>query len=135
MAQTATCGLSHVALSVPNIQATRDFFEALGFHELPELECHMPNHSLMLTDGTAVITLWQIQGKAEQFDRRHNIGLHHISVRVRSMDDLYALYNKALMVKGVHDEFAPAPLAGTNLVRAMLYEPCGIRVELTYHKE
>jgi lactoylglutathione lyase len=134
MEKSPTLGLSHVSLSVNNVNASREFFEALGFHELPEMECSMPSHSLVLTDGMAIITLGQIQGKATPFDRRHNIGLHHISIRVRTMDDLAGLYKKSLKVPGVKDEFAPAPLEGTDMVRATVYEPSGIRVELTYHK-
>ena len=83
-----TLGISQLALSVSNLKGSLEFFDALGFHRMSEMEGRIPDHSIILTDGSAIITLCQTQGQAHPFDRRHNVGLNHVAIRVASMEQL-----------------------------------------------
>jgi catechol 2,3-dioxygenase-like lactoylglutathione lyase family enzyme len=125
-----TAGISHVGLSVKDLDASFDFFEALGFNKIGEVESYP---ALFLSDGAVMITPWQTDEGATPFDRRKNVGLHHLAIKVPSMEALQAAYKKVLTVEGVESEFNPTALKGTPLYHAIVYEPSGNRIELTYH--
>jgi hypothetical protein len=80
-----------------------------------------------------MITLWQTDEGATPFDCRKNVGLHHLEINVPSMEALQTAYQTVLKVEGVESEFTPTELKGTPLYHAIVYEPLGNRVELTYH--
>lgn len=130
-----TLGISQLSLSVGNLAGTLEFFDTLGFHRLSEMEGRTPDHAMILTDGSAVVSLWQIPGDARPFDRRHNVGLNHVSIRVATMEQLQSLYEEVQRVGGVTVEHPPRDLEGTNFVRAVVHEPSGIPVELTFVRE
>jgi catechol 2,3-dioxygenase-like lactoylglutathione lyase family enzyme len=125
-----TAGISHVGLSVKDLDASFAFFAALGFNKIGEVESYP---ALFLSDGSAMITLWQTDEGATPFDRRKNVGLHHLAIKVPSMEALQVAYETVLKVEGVESEFTPTELKGTPLHHAMVYEPSGNRIELTYH--
>ena len=62
------------------------------------------------------------------FDRKHNLGLHHLAIRVRegALDDLHARLDAR---DDVEIEFAPEPLGGGVTRHMMTRIPGGIRVE------
>lgn len=123
---TLTEGLHHAGLTVPDIAATRAFFvQGLGFEEVGA----RPDYpAVFLSDGTIMITLWQVAdpSSAVPFDRRNNIGLHHVAFRVRDLDAVYARLDGR---DDVTIEFAPESLGGGATRHLMCVVPGGIRVE------
>ena len=123
-----TAGAHHVGLTVPDLPAAVDFFrDGLGFETLGEV----PDYpAAFLSDGAVMITLWQAENGEEAiaFDRRRNLGLHHLAISVRSgaLDDLH----KRLEARAdVSVEFAPELLGGGPTRHMMTRIPGGIRVE------
>lgn len=117
-----TKGAHHVGLTVPDVEAARAFFiEALGYQQVggaPEYP------AVFVSDGVVLITLWQAEdpSNAVAFDRRRNIGLHHLALRVAGDDALDALHERLAARPDVRMEFAPEQL-GDLTVRHMI---CGI---------
>jgi len=131
-----TSGFSHVGLSVSNLEASFQFFQVLGFNKVGGVDSYP---SMFLSDGSSLLTLWQTEKDATPFDRRKNVGLHHLAIKVSSMEALEDTYKAVLKLDGVRVDgegaFGPQTLDGTRLAHAMVYEPSGNRIELTYHKE
>jgi catechol 2,3-dioxygenase-like lactoylglutathione lyase family enzyme len=135
-ASKLTSGISHIGLSVSALDASFKFFEALGFAKVGGSESYP---SYFVSDGHSLITLWQTEEGATPFNRRTNVGLHHLAIRVPTLEALEQAYNAVCAVDGVQVDgegaFSPRKLEGTPLTHAMLYEPSGNRIELTYHEE
>jgi lactoylglutathione lyase len=135
-AASLTVGISHIGLSVSDLAASLSFFEALGFNKVGGVDSYP---SYFVSDGSSLITLWQTDTNATPFDRRTNVGLHHLAIRVSSLTALQTAYETVRAVKGVRIDgegaFGPEKLNGTGLTHAMVYEPSGNRIELTYHEE
>jgi catechol 2,3-dioxygenase-like lactoylglutathione lyase family enzyme len=131
-----TIGVSHVGLSVSDLDASLKFFEALGFKKAGGVESYP---SIFVSDGSSLITLWQTDEGATPFDRRKNVGLHHLAIKVRSLEALKEAFNIVSKVAGVRVDgegaFGPQALDGTPLTHAIVFEPSGNRIELTYHAE
>lgn len=127
-----TNGISHVGLSVSNLEATLQFFKALGFNKVGGVDSYP---SVFVSDGTSLLTLWQTDPNATPFDRRSNVGLHHLAVRVQSKEALDDAFHAVSQLERVRVEFKPQALEGMPLTHAMVYEPSGVRIELTYHEE
>jgi hypothetical protein len=68
-----------------------------------------------------------------EFDRRQNIGLHHLALSVASEADLNEAYKRVLGYEGCTIEFAPELLAGGPRKHMMFMEPGGIRIEITWN--
>jgi len=66
------------------------------------------------------------------FDRKTNIGLHHVALEVGSEDELNALADKVRDWPGVTMEFEPEPLGGGPRKHMMFAEPGGIRIEIIW---
>jgi hypothetical protein len=130
---SVTLGISELSLSVNNIAGTSDFFSTCGFHRLHNIEDRATDHAMILTDGCVVIRLVQIeQSNVHPFDSNHNVGLNYLSIRVSSIEELQSLYKKVLLVKGTASDFGPVELKGTNSVRALVRDPSGIPIYLSY---
>ena len=130
-----TVGISHVGLSVGNLEASYKFFQALGFNKVGGDEAYP---SYFISDGSSLITLWQTDAHPVPFDRRKNIGLHHLAIKVSSRESLNVAYGLVKNIEGVRIDgegaFPPSALAGLPMTHAMVYEPSGNRIELTYHE-
>jgi len=78
-ATPATCGVDHVGLSVRDLESTRRFFcDCLGWRVVGE----RPEYpAAFVSDGQQIVTLWQVEApdQAVAFDRRTNVGLHHLA--------------------------------------------------------
>jgi catechol 2,3-dioxygenase-like lactoylglutathione lyase family enzyme len=124
-----TRGVHHVGLSVPDLPAARSFFvDALGFEQVGE----RPDYpAVFVSDGQVMITLWQVADPATAtgFDRRNNVGLHHLALLVDSQEALDALHSRLAGTRGVSIEFAPEPLRGGPVRHMMCAIPGGVRVE------
>jgi catechol 2,3-dioxygenase-like lactoylglutathione lyase family enzyme len=130
MSNAKTQGAHHVGLTVPDLADARDFFlDALGFEQIGEV----PDYpAVFLSDGNVMVTLWQAEdpATAAPFDRRRNIGLHHLALSVGSPDALEALAGELSTRVDTDIEFEPEALGGTGLRHMMCRIPGNIRLEL-----
>ncbi|MBI0330048.1 VOC family protein [Burkholderia plantarii] len=130
-ASALTCGIDHLGLTVRDLSETRAFFETcLGWKLLGE----RPEYpAAFVSDGHVTLTLWQVKDpEVVEFDRKRNIGLHHLALRVASEATLNALYERVAAWPGVRVEFAPEQLGKGTKRHTMIYEPGGIRLEFDY---
>ncbi len=125
-----TQGVHHVGLTVPDINIARAFFvDALGFTQVGE----KPEYpAVFVSDGTVMITLWRAEDPATAtgFNRRSNIGLHHLALQVASTRDLEKLYTELAERQDVEIEFQPEALGESGLRHMMCAIPGNIRLEL-----
>src|SRR6266478_4363812 len=103
----ATCGVDHVGLSVRDLESTRGFFcDCLGWRVVGE----RPEYpAAFVSDGQQIVTLWRVEApnQAVAFDRRANVGLHHLALAVADRAGLDALCERVAKWPGVVVEFAP----------------------------
>lgn len=126
----ATSGIHHLGLTVSDLDATADFFVAcLGWKLVQEVPGYPAK---FVTDGSAVFTLWQGDASATPFDRRANVGLHHVAIRVTDEQTLATLFQQVRDYPGVTVEFAPQSIGDGPAQHCMFLEPGGIRMELTW---
>lgn len=124
-----TQGVDHLGLTVTDLDAAVSFFqEALGF----EILGGRPSYpAVFVSDGTVMVTLWAVKEPAAEvaFDRYSNLGLHHMALRVATLDDLDALHERLAQRVDVEIEFAPEPLGSGPATHMMCAGPSGIRIE------
>jgi catechol 2,3-dioxygenase-like lactoylglutathione lyase family enzyme len=130
MTTACTQGAHHIGLAVRDVAEARDFFvEALGFGVAAE----RPDYpAIFVTDGTTLLTLWQVADPAgaTAFDRRANIGLHHLALRVADLDALRAVFGRVQNHPGTVIEFDPEPIReGATTHHFICAMPGGIRIE------
>lgn len=124
-----TRGVHHIGLTVTDLARTRAFFvDTLGFSEVGGNPSYP---AVFVSDGTVMITLWQAAdpAAATPFDRRSNIGLHHLALQVADAAALDTLHEKLKATEGVTVEFAPEPLRDGPVQHMMCTIPGGIRTE------
>jgi catechol 2,3-dioxygenase-like lactoylglutathione lyase family enzyme len=125
-----TRGVHHVGLTVPDLAQARAFFcGLLGFEEVGGV----PDYpSIFVSDGTILLTLWRTADPitARAFDRRANIGLHHLSLAVADDAALDAAWAIVQTHPGVVVDVAPEPIQAGSVTRHFLvFIPGGIRIE------
>lgn len=124
-----TQGAHHIGLTVPNLSAARNFFvEVLGFAEV----ARKPDYpAAFVSDGSTMITLWQAVDpeNSVSFDRKNNVGLHHLALKVDSLATLNSLYETLSATEDVEIEFSPEPMGGGPSEHFIFYIPGGIRLE------
>ena len=129
MSNAKTQGAHHVGLTVPSLPEARAFFQdALGFEQVGEV----PDYpAAFVSDGNVMITLWQAEdpATATAFDRRRNIGLHHLALRVDGQDALRALADELGTRNDTEIEFEPEGLGQTGIRHMMCRIPGNIRLE------
>ncbi len=132
MSQALTHGIHHVGLSVPDLAAAERFFvDALGWTVVGGSPAYP---AVFVSDGTVMVTLWRVAepGRAAPFDRRANVGLHHLALRVADRGALRAVHDRLRSWPGVSIEFAPAPMrAGSETHHFICAMPGGVRLEFT----
>lgn len=124
-----TRGIHHVGLTVPDVEATAAVFTGvLGMNEVGRRPAYP---AIFVSDGTVMLTLWQAENAAAAapFDRRCNIGLHHLALAVADTATLDALHGTLAGTPGVVVEFAPEPLGSIPFRHMMCAIPVGVRVE------
>lgn len=125
-----TQGIHQVGLTVPDLEAARDFFvDVLKFEQVHEVPSYP---AVFVSDGTIMITLWRTSDpeSATAFDRKNNIGLHHFALKVDSLNTLKSTYKTLKETKGVTIEFSPEPIGDSQTQHMMFCIPGGIRMEL-----
>ena len=125
-----TSGAHHVGLTVPDLESARRFFlDGLGFEQVGEV----PDYpAVFVSDGAIMITLWQAEDPASAvpFDRRANIGLHHLALRVGDASDLERLSAELRTRDDLDIEFEPEGLGNSGIKHMMCRIPGNIRLEL-----
>ena len=77
-----THGVHHVGLAVRDLdEATAFFCGTLGFKEVSRNDAYP---SVFVSDGVVTLTLWRVVDplNAVAFNRKTNIGLHHLALAV-----------------------------------------------------
>ena len=130
MSKALTLGIHHVGLNVRNLNETVAFFvDHLGFEKVGERPAYP---AVFVSDGTSVLTLWQAEDPSSvvAFDRKKNIGLHHIALTV-TPENLDRLGEEIPKIAGCELEFGPEASGAGPARHMMIYIPgSGIRVEL-----
>ncbi|MCP1674838.1 catechol 2,3-dioxygenase-like lactoylglutathione lyase family enzyme [Natronocella acetinitrilica] len=125
-----TLGIHHLGLAVSDLEATANFFiDCLGWslvREVPEYPAKF------VSNGEAFFTLWQTNADSASFDRKSNVGLHHVAIKVASEQDLQEIFDTVSGHSGVTVEFAPELLRGGPAKHCIVYEPSGIRIEFIW---
>lgn len=130
--QIMTKGLNHLGLTVENLQASADFFintlgwkKAGGYPDYP---------SIFVTDGEIFLTLWQTKDveNTVAFNRKNNVGLHHLALTVASEEILSELHRRFKQVPNLIIEFAPELNGKGPTIHMMIREPSGNRIEFAY---
>ncbi len=129
-AEKYTGGFDHVGLAVSDLDAsTRFFVDALGF-KIGGRDKSYP--AVFMNNGEMGITLWQTDEGHVAFDRKKNVGLHHLAIKVPSFEALDSLYQAVKEVPGVVIEFSPELAYGGPAKHMMIREPSGNRLELVH---
>ncbi|RZF66385.1 VOC family protein [Sphingomonas populi] len=130
MTDKLTRGVHHIGLTVPDLDEARAFFcGVLGFDEVGGV----PDYpSIFVSDGAILLTLWRAADPltARAFDRRGNIGLHHLSLAVADDAALDAAWEKVRARPGVVVDTAPGAVRPDSATRHFLiFIPGGLRIE------
>jgi catechol 2,3-dioxygenase-like lactoylglutathione lyase family enzyme len=129
MTKPYTQGVHHVGLAVPDLQTAEAFFVAcLGWSTVggrPEYP------AVFVSDNSTRLTLWQVDpARASSFDRRRNVGLHHLALAVADRATLNAVYDRVKAFPDVSVEFAPEPVSqGSQTYHFICAMPGGVRIE------
>ena len=122
-ATPATCGVDHVGLSVRDLESTRRFFcDCLGWRVVGE----RPEYpAAFVSDGQQIVTLWRVETphQAVAFDRRTNVGLHHLALAVADRAGLDALYERVASWPGgcrASPSFATPKVSRAPISRSMI---------------
>lgn len=132
MSDALTSGIDHVGLTVATLSASVDFFvNGLGWSEKggkPEYP------AVFVSDGRTLLTLWQVADLTQlrPFDRRSNVGLHHLAFRVGGSEALDAAFARVENWPGVQVEFAPEFSGEGPKRHFMILEPGGNRIEFAW---
>lgn len=130
MTTKLTNGVHHIGLTVPDLDQARAFFcGLLGFDEVGGVASYP---SIFVSDGTILLTLWRAADPltARAFDRRANIGLHHLSLAVADDSALDKAWERVSAHPEVVIDAAPGPIRPGSATRHFLaFIPGGIRIE------
>jgi len=129
-AEKHTGGLDHIGLAVSDLEAsTRFFVDVLGF-KVGGRDKSYP--AVFMNNGEMGLTLWQTDEDPVAFDRKKNVGLHHLAIKVPSFEALDSLYQTVKEIPGAVVEFSPELAYGGPAKHMMIREPSGNRLELVH---
>jgi len=112
------------------LEESADFFVSLLGWEVVRRKEDYP--AIFVSDGNIMLTLWEAKVQPPTpFDRKKNIGLHHVAFKVESEASLNELHKK-LADNGVEIEFSPEKLGPGPARHMMCYDPSGIRIEFVW---
>ncbi len=126
-----TLGIDHLGLTVPDLDKSVSFFtDCLGWKEVGG----KPDYpSKFISDGSSVLTIWQAQTDAPvTFDRKTNVGLHHLALKLASEDALDDAFTKIKNWPDVNVECSPEFSGAGPKVHFFINEPGGNRLEFAY---
>lgn len=127
---SVTTGVHHIGLAVSNIEESAEFFtKLLGWEEVKRRDDYP---AIFVKDDSLMITLWKTQTEEPvKFDRKTNVGLHHLALQGNSKEAMYQLLD-LLKQNHIEIEFEPTLRGEGPSMHMMCYEPSGIRVEFYY---
>lgn len=130
MSEPMTRGVHHVGLTVSKLEESAGFFtKLLGWKEVKRNDAYP---AIFVSDGKVMVTLWKaLDEPVAAFDRRRNVGLHHVAFAVESEAALAALHDK-LASQGIEIQFAPEPIGAGPAKHFICFDPSGVRVEFTW---
>ena len=127
-----TSGLNHLGLTVSDLSASKDFFvNTLGW----KVAGGYPDYpSVFVTDGQIFLTLWQTENTKNvvKFNRKNNVGLHHLALTVTSEEILVELYQRFKLLPNIVIEFSPELNGKGPTLHMIIREPSGNRIEFAY---
>lgn len=130
MTRALTTGPHHIGLTTSRLEDTAAFF--INLLNWKEVKRNDEYPAIFVSDGAIMLTLWAAKDEPViEFNRRANIGLHHLALRVENEAALLKIYDR-LEENGVRIEFAPELLKGGPAKHMMCYEPGGIRIEFIW---
>jgi len=127
---SVTHGVQHIGLAVSKLEESAEFFtKILGWEEVKRREDYP---AIFVRDNALTITLWKTQtDEPVKFDRKTNIGLHHLALRVENKEELFQLLD-VLKANQIEIEFEPTFIREGPSMHMMCIEPSGIRIEFYY---
>jgi catechol 2,3-dioxygenase-like lactoylglutathione lyase family enzyme len=130
MKSSLTNGVHHIGLTVLQLEESAAFFtEILGWSVVKKNDDYP---SVFVSDGQIMLTLWAVtEPRAVLFNRKSNVGLHHLALEVGSDAALNQLYS-GLVDHRVDIEFPPTRLGVGPAKHMMCFDPSGIRVEFIW---
>lgn len=130
MTDKLTRGVHHIGLTVPDLDQARSFFcGVLGFDEVGGVPAYP---AIFVSDGAILLTLWRAADPltARGFDRRANIGLHHLSLAVADDAALDRAWDKVSSHADVVVDAVPGPIRpGSGTRHFLVFIPGGVRIE------
>ena|SRR5471032_1648212 len=132
MISATTTGIDHIGLTVANLEASKLFFtECLGWRIFGSNPAYPAAY---VTDGVSKITLWQVADVTAftAFDRKNIVGLHHLALKVPDRSALDSLFGRVRSHPSVQVEFPPELSGSGPKWHAMVVEPGGTRLELSF---
>jgi catechol 2,3-dioxygenase-like lactoylglutathione lyase family enzyme len=87
---------------------------------------------VFVSDGGVTLTIWRVSDpqNAVAFNRKTNIGMHHLALAVADEAALATVYERVSKHPGVMLEFTPEPVrAGSTTHHFICAIPGGIRIE------
>lgn len=130
MSNVLTAGIHHLGLATSKLEETARFFTELLGWEIVRRNEEYP--AIFISDGTIMLTLWDVKAElAASFDRKKNVGLHHVALKVPTEEMLNQIFVR-LNENGAVIEFPPELLRDGPAKHMMCYEPSGIRVEFIW---
>lgn len=130
---SVTTGVHHIGLAVSNLEESAGFFiKLLGWEEVKRREDYP---AIFVKDDALMITLWKTQTEEPvKFDRKMNVGLHHLALRVKTKEALFQLLD-VLEANQIEIEFEPTLIREGPSMHMMCYEPSGVRIEFYYFEQ
>jgi catechol 2,3-dioxygenase-like lactoylglutathione lyase family enzyme len=126
-------GIHHLGLAVSNLEGSCAFFcDLLGWSQVRKVDEYP---AIFVSNGSIMFTLWQTDVAPASFDRKRNVGLHHVALKMDSKEELMKLHQTLEKSDLVHVEFSPEPLRDGPAQHMMCIEPSGIRIEFIWVPE
>jgi len=131
----ATIGPDHVGLTLRDLEQSRHFFCDSGGWQVVDENRAYP--AVFVSDGKVMLTLWRAEdpATARAFDRRANIGLHHLALAFSTDDALDRAWERVSAYPGIVVDVPPSPTRpGSPTRHFLVFIPGGIRLELVAPK-
>ena len=128
-----TSGVSHIGLTVSKLDETAQFFtQTLGWRPAGGRADYPAK---FVTNGVIFLTLWQATDpkSAVAFNRKTNVGLHHLAIQVATLEQLNGLYEKLQKTPNVEIEFGPEFMGSGPTTHMIIRDPSGLRLEFIVH--
>lgn len=130
MKDSITSGTHHIGLTVSNLEESAEFF--ISLLNWQEVRRNDEYPAFFVSDGEIMLTLWAVKDQpGNSFNRKSNVGLHHLALTVSNEEALDILYEK-LSSSNIEIEFAPELLRDGPAKHMMCYDPSGIRIEFIW---